>query len=81
MKATININSFLIARGLKLGTVARRGGFNRSTVLRWLLYPETVSAVKLDALVSFLAAAGLSREQILNLPLGEIIEIEIEEGE
>lgn len=80
MKATININRFLEERGLELSTVAKKGGFNRSTILRWLLYPETVSAIKINALVSFLAAAGLNREQIANTSLGEIIDIE-EEGE
>lgn len=60
--------------------ISKDGDANYTTLLRWKDAPESVQAVKLDVLFSFLCGLGLSGSDIEALPLGEIFNIELDSG-
>lgn len=55
--------------------IAKDGDVNYTTILRWKNEPESVQAVKLDVLFSFLMGLGLTVEQIDSMPLGELFDV------
>jgi hypothetical protein len=55
--------------------VAKTGDLNYTTILRWRNEPESVQAVKLDVLYSFLAGLGLSADEIRRLSIGDVFDI------
>lgn len=61
--------------GDSLYRVAQTGDLNYTTILRWRNEPESVQAVKLDVLYSFLVGLGLSAEDIKNMPMGDVFDV------
>lgn len=60
--------------------VAKDGGVNYSTILRWTSKPEEVDGVNGRALYGFLMGLGLSLEQVNDLRFGDVFEFTPTEG-
>ena len=54
--------------------VAKDGGVNYSTILRWTSKPEEVDGVNGRALYGFLMGLGLSLDEVNNLRFGDVFE-------